>query len=140
MVKWINKITSKFLKPDKKTTNLVGDDKKKVNENMKHIVFPYFHSTREHIFLDVIHYYSSGGCTIIFNETKNIASELVRSLTSSVCAFHGDIQQSQCEVTKDFDGNFSILMEIDVVTRGLDINDIHLIIIRDVETYIDQSG
>jgi len=59
---------------------------------------------------------------------------------------HGDIQQSQREVTlAGFrSGKFSTLVATNVAARGLDINDVQLIIQceppREVEAYIHRSG
>ncbi|CAH2043891.1 unnamed protein product [Thlaspi arvense] len=88
---------------------------------------------------------SSGGSTIIFTETKDQASEL-SGLLPGARALHGDIQQSQREITlAGFrKGKFSTLVATNVAARGLDINDVQLIIQceppRDVEDYIHRSG
>lgn len=145
MPDWVKKIASKFLKPDRKTADLVGDDKMKASRSVRHIVLPCFYSARAQVIPDVIRCYSSGGSAIVFTETKNDASELAGSLPNSR-ALHGDIQQSQREVILAAfrSGKFSLLVATDVAARGLDINDVQLIIQceppRDVETYIHRSG
>ncbi|KAM3203271.1 hypothetical protein P3L10_030897 [Capsicum annuum] len=35
---WVKHISSKFLKPDKKTVDLVGDEKMKASKNVRHII------------------------------------------------------------------------------------------------------
>jgi ATP-dependent RNA helicase DDX21 len=89
----------------------------------------------------------SGGRVIVFTETKNDASELSGALKSGTAqALHKDIPQNQREVTlQGFrSGKFSVLVATDVAARGLDINDVQLVVQceppRDVETYIHRSG
>ncbi|KAG9159706.1 hypothetical protein Leryth_017409 [Lithospermum erythrorhizon] len=88
---------------------------------------------------------SSGGQTIIFTETKDSASGLA-GLLYGARALHGDIQQATREVTlKGFrSGKFTILVATNVAARGLDIDNVQLIIQceppRDVDAYIHRSG
>lgn len=142
---WVKQIASKFLKSDKKTIDLVGNEKMKASTSVRHIALPCSHSARAQIIPDIIRCYSSGGRTIIFTETKNECGELA-DLVSGSRALHGDIQQSQREVTlAGFrSGKFMVLVATNVAARGLDINDVQLIIQceppRDVEAYIHRSG
>ncbi|CAK9161036.1 unnamed protein product [Ilex paraguariensis] len=142
---WVKHIASKFLKPDKKTADLVGNEKMKASTNVRHIVLPCSASARSQLIPDIIRCYSSGGRTIIFTETKDSASGLA-GLLPGARALHGDIQQAQREVTLvGFrSGKFLTLVATNVAARGLDINDVQLIIQceppRDVEAYIHRSG
>ncbi|XP_041998456.1 DEAD-box ATP-dependent RNA helicase 7-like isoform X2 [Salvia splendens] len=142
---WVKHIAAKFLKQDKKTTDLVGNEKMKASTNVRHIVLPCSGSARSQIIPDIIHCYSSGGRTIIFTETKDSASTLA-GLLPGARALHGDIQQATREVTLSGfrSGKFSTLVATNVAARGLDIDDVQLIIQceppRDVEAYIHRSG
>ncbi|TKY45063.1 DEAD-box ATP-dependent RNA helicase 7 [Spatholobus suberectus] len=142
---WVKHISAKFLKPEKKTADLVGNEKMKASTNVRHIVLPCHCSSMSQIIPDIIRCYSSGGRTIIFTEKKQAASELAGLLTGAR-ALHGDIQQSQREVTLSAfrSGKFMTLVATNVAARGLDINDVQLIIQceppRDVEAYIHRSG
>ncbi|GMJ14925.1 PLANT RNA HELICASE75 [Hibiscus trionum] len=142
---WVKGISSRFLKTSKKTVDLVGNEKMKASTNVRHIVMPCTRSAWSHLIPDIIRCYSSGGRTIIFTETKDSASEL-SGLLPGARALHGDIQQAQREVTlKGFrSGKFMTLVATNVAARGLDINDVQLIIQceppRDVEAYIHRSG
>jgi ATP-dependent RNA helicase DDX21 len=142
---WVKQISTKFLKPDKKIVDLVGNEKMKASTNVRHIVLPCSSTARTQLIPDIIRCYSSGGRTIIFTETKDCASELA-GLLPGARALHGDIQQSQREITlKGFrSGKFLTLVATNVAARGLDINDVQLIIQceppRDVEAYIHRSG
>lgn len=142
---WVKQIAARFLKSDKKTADLVGNTKMKASVNVRHIVLPCTSAARAQLIPDIIRCYSSGGRTIIFTETKESASQLA-GLLPGARALHGDIQQSQREVTlAGFrSGKFMTLVATNVAARGLDINDVQLIIQceppRDVEAYIHRSG
>ncbi|MBA0657406.1 hypothetical protein Goklo_009691 [Gossypium klotzschianum] len=141
---WVKGIAARFLKTSKKTVDLVGKEKMKASTSVKHIVLPCSKSARSQLIPDIIRCYSSGR-TIIFTETKDSASELAGLLPGSR-ALHGDIQQAQREVTLNGfrSGKFMTLVATNVAARGLDINDVQLIIQceppRDVEAYIHRSG
>jgi ATP-dependent RNA helicase DDX21 len=144
---WVRKIADKFLKPSRKTVDLVGDDKMKASNSVRHLLLPGHYSMRTQLVQDVISCYGSGGRIIVFTETKNDASELSGALKSGTArALHGDIPQNQREVTlQGFrSGKFSVLVATDVAARGLDINDVQLVVQceppRDAETYIHRSG
>ncbi|CAN0902624.1 DEAD-box ATP-dependent RNA helicase 7 [Linum grandiflorum] len=142
---WVKQISSRFLKQSKKTIDLVGNEKMKASINVRHIVLPCTPSAIPQLIPDVIHCYSSGGRTIIFTEKKETANQLA-GLLPGARPLHGDIQQSQREVTLSGfkSGKFMTLVATNVAARGLDINDVQLIIQceppRDVEAYIHRSG
>nr|XP_043614222.1 DEAD-box ATP-dependent RNA helicase 7-like [Erigeron canadensis]XP_043614223.1 DEAD-box ATP-dependent RNA helicase 7-like [Erigeron canadensis] len=142
---WVNHIASQFLKANKKTVDLVGVEVMKANENVRHIIMPCSSSARYQVLPDIIRHHNSGGRTIIFTETKDYCSELAGVLPGAR-PLHGDIQQTQREATlAGFRlGKFLILVATNVAARGLDINDVQLIIQceppRDVDDYIHRSG
>jgi ATP-dependent RNA helicase DDX21 len=89
------------------------------------------------------------GKTIVFVETKREADELVsggvfKSLTAQ--ALHGDVGQKQRDATLNAfrAGAFNVLVATDVAARGIDINDVDLVIQmdppRDDDTYVHRSG
>ena len=89
------------------------------------------------------------GKTIVFTETKREADELVsggvfKSLTAQ--ALHGDVGQKQRDATLNAfrAGAFNVLVATDVAARGIDINDVDLVVQfdppRDVDTYVHRSG
>ncbi|GFY81963.1 DEAD box RNA helicase [Actinidia rufa] len=141
---WVKHIAARFLKPHKKTVDLVvGNEKMKASTNVRHIIIPCSSTARSQLIPDIIHCYSRR--TIIFTETKDSASQL-SGLLPGARALHGDIQQAQREVTLSGfrSGKFMTLVATNVAARGLDINDVQLIIQceppRDVEAYIHRSG
>jgi ATP-dependent RNA helicase DDX21 len=89
------------------------------------------------------------GKTIVFTETKRQADELVsgsvfKSLTAQ--ALHGDVGQKQRDATLNAfrAGAFNVLVATDVAARGIDIQDVDLVIQfdppRDVDSYVHRSG
>ncbi|KAL8141488.1 hypothetical protein V2J09_014520 [Rumex salicifolius] len=142
---WVKQISSKFLKSDKKTVDLVGDQKMKASIDIRHIVIPCSSSAKKQLIPDIIRCYSSGGRSIVFTERKDSASQLA-GLLPGARALHGEIQQSTREATLSGfrSGLFMTLVATNVAARGLDINDVQLIIQyeppRDVEAYIHRSG
>jgi superfamily II DNA/RNA helicase len=87
--------------------------------------------------------------TIIFSSSKMKVKELavtLKRMKFNVAAMHSDLEQSQREeVMKDFkNGHIDALVATDVVARGIDINDIKLIVNFDIphdpEDYIHRIG
>ncbi|CAH9121658.1 unnamed protein product [Cuscuta epithymum] len=141
---WVKHIAAKFLKPDKRTIDIVGNERMKASTSVRHLIIPCSSSARSHLIPDIIRCYNSGGRTIVFTETKDYASELA-ALLPGARPLHGDIQQAQREVTlSGFRlGQFMTLVATNVAARGLDI-DVALVIQceppRDAEDYIHRSG
>ncbi|MDD4514256.1 DEAD/DEAH box helicase [Massilibacteroides sp.] len=86
---------------------------------------------------------------IIFSSSKLKVKELastLKRLKFNVEAMHSDLEQSQREeVMKDFkNGRVDILVATDVVSRGIDINDIRLVVNFDIphdpEDYVHRIG
>lgn len=89
------------------------------------------------------------GKTIVFTETKRQADELVSGSVFkclSAQALHGDVGQKQRDSTLAAfrAGAFNVLVATDVAARGIDIQDVDLVIQfdppRDVDTYVHRSG
>ncbi|XP_008674113.1 DEAD-box ATP-dependent RNA helicase 7 isoform X1 [Zea mays] len=66
----------RFLKVDRKTVDLVGNEKLKASASVKHLALPCNKAATAQVIPDIIRCYSHGGRTIIFTETKDSASEL----------------------------------------------------------------
>jgi len=86
---------------------------------------------------------------IIFSSSKMKVKELnatLKRMKFNVAAMHSDLEQSQREeVMKEFkNGRIDILVATDVVSRGIDINDIKLVINYDIphdpEDYVHRIG
>lgn len=86
---------------------------------------------------------------IIFSSSKLKVKELaatLKRLKFNVAAMHSDLEQNQREeVMKEFkNGRIDILVATDVVSRGIDINDIRLVVNFDIphdpEDYVHRIG
>ena len=86
---------------------------------------------------------------IIFSSSKMKVKELsstLKRLKFNVAAMHSDLEHVQREeVMKEFkNGNIDILVATDVVSRGIDINDIRLVVNFDIphdpEDYVHRIG
>uniref|UniRef100_A0A803PKR3 DEAD-box ATP-dependent RNA helicase 7 n=1 Tax=Cannabis sativa TaxID=3483 RepID=A0A803PKR3_CANSA len=125
---WVKEIASRFLKPSKKTADLVGNEKMKASTNVRHIVIPCsMRAVQLSLLRQKILHLSFLGCYPVHElcmETYNKLSEITLSGFRS--------------------GKFMTLVATNVAARGLDINDVQLIIQceppRDVEAYIHRSG
>jgi ATP-dependent RNA helicase DeaD len=86
--------------------------------------------------------------TIVFCQTKKMVDELFDDLSDKykVGAIHGDLRQNQREkVIRNFRSDrIQILIATDVAARGLDVNNVDLVINYDVpvdsETYLHRIG
>lgn len=92
---------------------------------------------------------SSPKRVIIFSSSKLKVKELAAALLRmkvNVAAMHSDLEQNVREqVMKDFkNGHIDVLVATDVVSRGIDINDISLVINYDIpkdpEDYVHRIG
>ena len=86
---------------------------------------------------------------IIFSSSKMKVKELTAALSRmhfNVAAMHSDLEQSQREIVmRNFkNGHIDILVATDVVARGIDINDIQLVVNFDIprnsEDYVHRIG
>ncbi len=86
---------------------------------------------------------------IVFSSSKIKVKELTAALSRmhfNVAAMHSDLEQSQREVVmRNFkNGHIDILVATDVVARGIDINDIQLVVNFDIprnsEDYVHRIG
>ncbi|KAH0878354.1 hypothetical protein HID58_065748, partial [Brassica napus] len=91
-------IATWFLKQDKKTIDLVGNDKIKASNSVRPIALPCNKQSMSRLIPYTISLYSSGGSKICFTKTKDQASQF-SGLLPGARALHGDIQQSQRKIT-----------------------------------------
>ncbi|KAI8836037.1 P-loop containing nucleoside triphosphate hydrolase protein [Chytriomyces cf. hyalinus JEL632] len=151
MPEWVNSVLSKYMRADRETVDLVGQQKLKTSEKVQHLCIPSKWQNRADILGDIVAVYGRGGSsrTIVFVETKNEANEL--GLNEKLTAFgtqvlHGDVQQKTRETAiQGFrDGKFRCLVTTNVCARGVDIPEVDLVINceppGDVETYVHRSG
>ncbi len=91
----------------------------------------------------------NNGRTLAFTNTKRVADRLARSLNEEgvrAAAIHGDLRQGQREdaLRKFSEGKLQVLVATDVAARGLDIDDIDVVIhyepAPEHKTYLHRSG
>jgi superfamily II DNA/RNA helicase len=91
----------------------------------------------------------TSGRTLAFTNTKRVADRLARALNEEgvrAAAIHGDLRQGQREdALKKFGaGKLDVLVATDVAARGLDIDDIDVVIhyepAPEHKTYLHRSG
>lgn len=151
---WVKDVAQKYMKKNYKLIDLVGD--KQASSDVKHYILKSTRETQPSIISDLIKMYCrpTGRC-IIFCDTKVSCDELSNSneLQHSNRVLHGDIPQKTRETTlEDFaQYKFKCLIATDVAARGLDIDNVDLVINReppstnfsgkaDYDTYVHRSG
>ena len=148
---WITEAVKKYMRPDKMTLDLIGKDKQKTSNTVKHICIPSRWQNRAAVLGDILAVYGRGnsGRSIIFVETKGEGNELGlnEKLVAAGCqVIHGDIPQKQREISMQGfrDGKFRCLICTNVCARGVDIPEVDLVINceppSDVDTYVHRSG
>lgn len=157
---WIKQAVSKYMAEDKITVDLIGNEKLKTSENVKHYAIPSRWQNRSDILGDICTIYGRGnkGKTIIFVETKGECNDLAMheklkdsqvihgNIYYSNVITIGDIAQKQREISMQGfrDGKFRSLIATNVCSRGVDIPEVDLVINceppTDVESYIHRSG
>ena len=126
--------------------DLVKDLKNKTAQTVQHLAINCPFSTRLSVLADLLTLYAPEGKAIVFTQTKADANSLIQTEMKEIEVMHGDIAQSQREVTlKRFkEGKFRVLVATDVASRGLDIDHVDLIVQleppQEAETYIHRSG
>jgi superfamily II DNA/RNA helicase len=107
------------------------------------------HEPQKLLILEDIFKQSNPQRVIIFSSSKQKVKDLTRTLMRhkfNVAEMHSDLEQNQREeVMKDFkNGKIDILVATDVVARGIDINDIRLVVNFDIphdpEDYVHRIG
>jgi ATP-dependent RNA helicase DDX21 len=90
-------VTTKFLKPDHKVVDNVGESKMKANAAIKHMVLPCHWSQNNAMIEDLVRCYGGGktGRTIVFVERKVMADEIASAIgeSTNARALHGDVPQ-----------------------------------------------
>ncbi|AOT68493.1 DEAD/DEAH box helicase [Geosporobacter ferrireducens] len=116
------------------------------------LIEQYYYEVKPHEKLEVLTRLldmEKEGLTIIFCRTKKGVDELVESLQSRGYfseGLHGDLKQSQRDrVMKKFrEGTVDLLVATDVAARGLDVNNVHIVINYDIpedlEYYVHRIG
>ncbi len=145
---WVQKVARSYL-VDPVSVDLVGTDgSTAASKTVRHLAIACDPRERGSVLSDVVKVYGANTKVIIFCNTKAEANKIatesdIRTFSE---ALHGDVPQAQREkTTQGFrNGLFKCLIATDVAARGLDIEDVGLVIQTqppmDHETYIHRSG
>ena len=146
---WIQTAIRNYMNKDHHRVDLIGNQRLKASETVKHYCVPSHWSNRANILGDIVSVYGKGnnGRTIIFVETKGEANELcLNDKLKDSQVIHGDIAQKQREISlQGFrEGKVRVLIATNVCARGIDIPEVDLVINSeppsDVETFVHRSG
>eukprot|EP01130_Rhizamoeba_saxonica_P004698 TRINITY_DN1909_c0_g1_i1.p1 TRINITY_DN1909_c0_g1~~TRINITY_DN1909_c0_g1_i1.p1 ORF type:complete len:448 (-),score=116.86 TRINITY_DN1909_c0_g1_i1:148-1491(-) len=145
---WVKQMASQYLQENYIIVDLIGNSKVQTSKGVEHFAITSTRQGRLEALADVVGVYSAGGKVMVFCDTKVSANNigLSSSISASCQVLHGDISQDQREISLGSfrDGVFNILVCTDVAARGLDIEDVDLVIQcappKDPEQYIHRSG
>ena len=117
-------------------------------EGVKQLAYSVFDNQKNKLILDLLEK-ESYGSVIIFVSTKSAAKDLdrdLRRLKLRVAAIHSDLEQNEREdvLMKFKSKQTDVLVATDILSRGIDIDDIGLVINYDVphdaEDYVHRVG
>lgn len=113
---------------------------------MRHLFLAVHHMDKDRVIANIA---AAAGQTVVFCDTKRscdkVAEEL-QKLGADASALHGDMPQNAREkaLGKFADNKLKILVATDVAARGIDIDDVAVVIHYapplDVKTYLHRSG
>jgi superfamily II DNA/RNA helicase len=148
MPTWVKDLAKKYM-DEPVLIDLVGDrGTGKMAETVETYAIKVTRDTRLDVLSDLIKVHGKNGKAIVFTQTKRAADEVAAVLSRSLAceAIHGDVTQAQREKTlgRFRKGHFNILVATDVAARGLDINDVEMVVHYDLpqnsEAYLHRSG
>lgn len=113
---------------------------------MRHLFLAVHHMDKDRVITSIA---AAAGQTVVFCDTKRSCDKVAESLQklgADASALHGDMPQNAREkaLGKFADNKLKILVATDVAARGIDIDDVAVVIHYapplDVKTYLHRSG
>jgi len=113
---------------------------------MRHLFLAVHHMDKDRVIANIA---AAAGQTVVFCDTKRSCDKVAESLQklgADASALHGDMPQNAREkaLGKFADNKLKILVATDVAARGIDIDDVAVVIHYapplDVKTYLHRSG
>jgi superfamily II DNA/RNA helicase len=113
---------------------------------MRHLFLAVHHMDKDRVIANIA---AAAGQTVVFCDTKRSCdkvAEALQKLGADASALHGDMPQNAREkaLGKFADNKLKILVATDVAARGIDIDDVAVVIHYaqplDVKTYLHRSG
>ena len=147
MPHWVKKLQQKFL-VDQVNIDLVGEDTGKINKDIDLMSCSVAFPSKCAVLMDLVTVHAKGNKTIVFTQTKRDADEVTASLGKRVSTevLHGDIAQAQRERTlqRFRQDKFSVLVATDVAARGLDVDNVDLVVHYELpnesESFVHRCG
>ena len=147
MPHWVKKLQQKFL-VDQVSIDLVGEDTGKINKDIDLMSCAVAFPSKCAVLMDLVTVHAKGNKTIVFTQTKRDADEVTASLGKRVSTevLHGDIAQAQRERTlqRFRQDKFSVLVATDVAARGLDVDNVDLVVHyelpNETESFVHRCG
>lgn len=146
---WINNIIDKYMREERRLVDTVTKFAQQAAKSVEHMALCCHPSEVEEVLADILLVYvKTNDRVMIFSETKvdcNVLS-VSEHIKQECQVLHGDVVQKQREITTEGfrQGRFPVLLCTDVAARGLDIDNVQLVIQLkppgDAETYIHRSG
>ena len=128
--------------------DLVGEDTGKINKDIDLMSCAVAFPSKCAVLMDLVTVHAKGNKTIVFTQTKRDADEVTASLGKRVSTevLHGDIAQAQRERTlqRFRQDKFSVLVATDVAARGLDVDNVDLVVHyelpNETESFVHRCG
>jgi ATP-dependent RNA helicase DDX21 len=133
---------------DQVNIDLVGEDTGKINKDIDLMSCSVAFPSKCAVLMDLVTVHAKGNKTIVFTQTKRDADEVTASLGKRVSTevLHGDIAQAQRERTlqRFRQDKFSVLVATDVAARGLDVDNVDLVVHYELpnesESFVHRCG
>ena len=124
---WVRSIADNFLSKNTIFIDLVGKNGNhkglRIPETVEHFGITIQRDSKLSILSKIIEYYSRGGRTLVFTETKRNTVNIAQSeaLNGDAVALNGDMSQGSREQALDLfrRGDVSVLVATDIAARGL---------------------
>lgn len=147
MPHWVKKLARRYMH-EPVTVDLVGDSSAKINPSVRMLSLACDPRAKQAMLADLVTVHAAGAKAICFTATKRECDEVAAALGRRVLseALHGDIAQGQREKTlrRFREGRINVLVATDVAARGLDVQDVDLVVHynfpQDTESFVHRSG
>lgn len=146
MPREIKKLAQNYMASDYQEINVINETK--TSKNIEQKYFLVNENTKFEVLCRIFDYYPTKR-GIVFCKTKRHADELFEKLSTrnyNVAVLHGDISQNirTRTISRFKQGGFQYLIATDVAARGIDVDDLELIVNHSLpgenETYIHRIG
>jgi len=147
MPHWVKKLSRRYMR-EPVTVDLVGESSQKIAPTVRMLSLQCDPRAKQALLADLVSVHAAGSKAICFTSTKRECDEVALALGRRCLseALHGDIAQGQREKTlrRFREGRITVLVATDVAARGLDIDNVDLVVHynfpNDTESFVHRSG